>query len=45
MKNYFLIFTVLCFMISIVGCNTFRGFGEDVESGGEGIQRTVDKND
>ncbi len=30
------------FSFSIVGCNTMRGAGEDIEGAGEGIQRAVD---
>ena len=30
---------------SILGCNTMRGVGKDVEGGGRGIQRVVNHND
>ena len=30
---------------TLLGCNTMRGVGEDVEGGGRGIQRVVDHND
>ena len=32
-------------LFSVAGCNTMRGAGEDVESAGKSIQKTVDKND
>ncbi|MDO8602602.1 MAG: entericidin A/B family lipoprotein [Candidatus Omnitrophota bacterium] len=44
-KNLLLIVTALFLAISILGCNTFRGAGKDMESGGKSIQRAVDKND
>ncbi len=35
-----------CFLFLIVlGCETTRGFGKDVEKTGKNIQKTVDKND
>jgi predicted small secreted protein len=33
------------FLISIIGCNTMRGAGRDVENAGKGVQKTVDRND
>lgn len=32
-------------LFCVAGCNTMRGAGEDVESAGKSIQKTVDKND
>ncbi|PCF96592.1 entericidin A/B family lipoprotein [Vreelandella nigrificans] len=29
-------------LIAISGCNTVRGMGQDIEKGGEAIQRTAD---
>ena len=44
-KDFLLIFIALLLTISVLGCNTFRGAGKDMESGGKSIQRAVDKND
>lgn len=33
------------FLISILGCNTMKGAGKDVENAGKGVQRTVDRNE
>lgn len=44
-RNYLLIVTVLFLTTSILGCNTMKGAGKDVENAGESIQKTVDKND
>ena len=44
-KDFLLILISLILTISALGCNTFRGAGEDMESGGKSIQRAVDKND
>jgi len=40
-----LMLAALFLMTSMLGCNTMRGMGRDVESGGEGIQNIVDHND
>ncbi len=46
MKRFFLLmFVALFFMTSVIGCNTMRGAGKDIESAGGSIQRTVDHND
>ena len=46
MKNDFLLILIALFLAtSILGCNMMKGAGKDVENAGEGIQRTVDKND
>ncbi len=44
-RNYFLIFMALFLMTTVLGCNTLRGAGQDVENAGGSIQRTVDHND
>ena len=44
-KNFLFIFGVLFLAISVLGCNTMRGVGKDVEGGGRSIQRTVNHND
>jgi len=33
---------LVLFSFSIVGCNTMRGAGEDVEGAGRAVQRAVD---
>ena len=30
-------------VVALAGCNTMRGFGQDVEKAGEAIQRKSDK--
>jgi entericidin B len=40
-----LMLAALFLMTSVLGCNTMRGVGKDVESGGKGIQKAVDHND
>ena len=32
-------------IVSLAGCNTMRGAGQDVENTGKNIKQTVDKND
>ena len=45
MKTIYLsIFAVVFLAVSVLGCNTMRGVGKDVEGGGRGIQRVVDHN-
>ncbi len=31
--------------ISLIGCNTMKGAGQDVENTGKNIKQTVEKND
>jgi predicted small secreted protein len=46
MKKLSLLMLVALFlMTSVLGCNTMRGAGKDVENAGESIQKTVDHND
>ena len=35
----------LILMTSLLGCNTIRGAGQDVENAGKSVQKTVDHND
>ena len=35
----------LVVLMNVIGCNTARGVGEDVENTGKNIQKTIDKND
>ena len=30
-------------LLSLVGCNTVEGFGQDVQAGGRAIERAADK--
>ncbi|EHD19941.1 MULTISPECIES: entericidin A/B family lipoprotein [Brenneria] len=39
-KSLVAIFSVLI-LSAVVGCNTTRGVGQDVEAGGEAIQRSA----
>ena len=34
---------ILLASVFLVGCNTVRGVGKDLEKGGEAIQKAVDK--
>jgi len=43
-KNFLLIIIALILTTSVLGCNTFKGAGKDVENAGKSIQKTVDKN-
>ncbi|TCS34707.1 putative small secreted protein [Paucimonas lemoignei] len=41
-KRLLLILSVLTFTAGMTACNTMKGFGQDVERGGEKIQRGSD---
>lgn len=45
MRYYAMILTILFLTISLLGCNTMRGLGKDIETAGDSIQRTVDDHD
>lgn len=36
-----IVFVMIC-MLLLVGCNTWRGFGQDLEEAGEAIQKKAD---
>jgi len=38
MKKLIAVFCVLAMSVGLTACNTFEGFGKDVERGGEKIQ-------
>ena len=42
MKKIGLILVAL-WAVALAGCNTMRGFGQDVEKAGEAIQRKTDR--
>ncbi len=44
-RNLSVILAALFLATSLLGCNTKRGVGKDVESGGKGIQEVVGHND
>lgn len=44
MKKIISILGILMFSISLSACNTMKGFGKDVERGGEKVQGAADKN-
>ncbi|HEX5806212.1 MAG TPA: entericidin A/B family lipoprotein [Macromonas sp.] len=33
----------LCCLVALTGCNTMRGFGEDVQQAGSAIERSATK--
>lgn len=41
--KFFLTSLVIASILALTNCNTVRGFGEDVESGGEAMQRASDR--
>lgn len=44
MKRSFILGLLLCVTLIVVsGCNTIRGAGEDIEQGGEAIQRSASR--
>ena len=46
MKNNFLLLALgVVLTVSLIGCNTMRGAGKDVENAGTGIQKVVNHND
>lgn len=43
MKRILSLMLVTLFTVSLLsGCNTMRGAGEDIESGGKAVQRSAD---
>lgn len=38
MKKLFAMFGIAVLAVGLSACNTFRGMGEDIESGGEKVQ-------
>ncbi|MFI4861395.1 MAG: entericidin A/B family lipoprotein [Phycisphaerales bacterium JB063] len=42
MKKWMLLMMLGAFVVSLAGCNTLRGAGEDIEAGGEAIQDAAD---
>jgi entericidin B len=41
MKKLFAMLGIAALTVGLTACNTFRGMGEDIESGGEKIQGTA----
>lgn len=41
-KIVIMMFAAVLLAVSVTGCNTVRGAGEDIEHTGDAIQRTVD---
>ncbi|MEW6353305.1 MAG: entericidin A/B family lipoprotein [Pseudomonadota bacterium] len=41
MKKFWMILLVLLSMASLSACNTVRGIGQDLEKGGEAIQKST----
>lgn len=44
MKKLGMVLLGVFFTASLIGCNTLKGAGKDMEKTGENIQQTVDKN-
>jgi len=44
MKKLISILGILAFGLSLSACNTMKGFGQDVERGGEKVQGAADRN-
>jgi len=42
-KKYFLIIIALFLMTTVMGCNTMKGAGKDVEQAGQDLQKAADK--
>lgn len=42
-EKVFLGFLVALFLISLPGCHTVHGVGQDIESAGKSIERATDK--
>lgn len=42
MKKIISILSILMFGLSLTACNTMKGFGKDVERGGEKVQGAAD---
>jgi predicted small secreted protein len=38
MKKFVSVLSILAFSIGLTACNTMKGFGKDVERGGEKVQ-------
>ena len=43
MKKLISVLSILMFSLSLSACNTMKGFGKDVERGGEKVQGAADK--
>lgn len=43
MKTWIVICASLIALSSLTGCNTFQGFGQDVQRGGEKIEDAADR--
>jgi len=46
MKWFQMALALLCvslFSLATVGCNTFRGMGQDIQSGGETVEQAADE--
>jgi predicted small secreted protein len=42
--NYVILGAVLAALCTLAACNTIKGFGEDVEKGGQHLQKSSDRN-
>ncbi|TFV92752.1 entericidin A/B family lipoprotein [Oxalobacteraceae bacterium OM1] len=44
MKKVISVLSILMFSLGLTACNTMKGFGQDVERGGEKVQGAADRN-
>lgn len=44
MKKAVSVLSILILTLGLTACNTMKGFGQDVERGGEKVQGAADKN-
>jgi len=43
--KFFLTSLIITSILTLTNCNTVRGFGEDIESGGEAMQRASSRHE
>ncbi|MHB8827995.1 MAG: entericidin A/B family lipoprotein [Syntrophales bacterium] len=43
MKKVFVVASLLIFIVAVSGCNTMRGLGQDIERGGQAIEKAASK--
>lgn len=44
MKKIISVFGIIAFAFGLTACNTMKGFGQDVERGGEKVQGAAERN-
>lgn len=43
LKKLFSVLTIFSVLLTLGACNTVRGIGQDIEKGGEALQRAANK--